>query len=213
MKYQVITIHRDFAAYGRTIARALSEALGLPWYDRDFVTKTALESGFESELIREEGENLSHRSKWVDSIMSTVHSGYNSSHDDIFRAQSKVILELSAKPCIIVGRCSNYVLKMAEVPTFDIYLYASRENRRQRASELLPDEDKSMDPLAGKKLDPVKDAVELDKYIARRDDLRRTYYKKYTGSEIDSASNYNICLDVGTLGVDRCVQILLEILK
>ena len=56
MKYQVITIHRDFAAYGRTIARALSEALGLPWYDRDFVKKTALESGFESEMIREEGE-------------------------------------------------------------------------------------------------------------------------------------------------------------
>ena len=49
--------------------------------------------------------------------------------------------------------------------------------------------------------------------LSRRDDLRRTYYKKYTGSEIDSASNYNICLDVGTLGVDRCVQILLEILK
>ncbi len=205
MKYQVITISRDYAAYGRTIAKALSEALDLHWYDKDFVKKTAEESGFETEMIQEEGEDLSQGEKWLDSIMSKVHSGYNSSHDDIFRAQSRVILKLAAEPCIIVGRCANRVLRMAEIPSFDIYLYASKEDRRKRAAELLADE--------GRVLDPVKDAAELDKYITKRDDLRRNYYKKYTGSDMNNARNYNICLDVGALGVDRCVNILLEILR
>lgn len=209
MKYQVITIHRDYAAYGRTIAKALSEALGLPWYDKDFVKKTVEESGFEKEMIQEEGESISQGGRLLDSIMSTVHSGYNSSHDDIFRAQSRVILELSASPCIIVGRCSNYVLKMADVPSFNIYLYASKADRRKRASELLPDEMKKN----GRSLDPVKDAAEIDKIITKNDELRRNYYKKYTGSEMTSSENYDICLNVGTLGVDQAVQILLDILK
>ena len=42
---------------------------------------------------------------------------------------------------------------------------------------------------------------------------RKNYYKKYTGSDMGSCENYTICLDVGTLGVDRCVDILLELLK
>ena len=205
MNYQVITISREYAAYGRTIAKALSEELGLQWYDKDFVKKTAEESGFETEMIQEEGEDLSQGDKWIDSIMSRVHSGYNSSHDDIFRAQSRVILKLAAEPCIIVGRCANCVLRMAEIPSFNIFLYASAKDRRKRAAELLAEE--------GRILDAVSDAAELDKYISKRDELRRTYYKKYAGSDMRNASNYNICLDVGTLGVERCIEILLGILR
>ncbi|MBQ9421629.1 MAG: cytidylate kinase-like family protein [Lachnospiraceae bacterium] len=205
MKYKVITISREFAAYGRTIAKRLAEELGLEWYDKDFVKKTAEESGFELEMIQNEGESLSQVDKWVDNIMATVHSGYNSSHDDIFLAQTRVVLELTEKPCIIVGRCANYILREAGIPSFDIFLYASTEARRQRACE--------MAELDGKHFDPEKDTAEIDKYIRKRDDHRRNYYKKYTGSDMGSCENYTICLDVGTLGVDRCVNILLELLK
>jgi cytidylate kinase len=57
MKYKVITISREFAAYGRTIAKRLAEELGLEWYDKDFVKKTVEESGFELEMIQKEGES------------------------------------------------------------------------------------------------------------------------------------------------------------
>ena len=44
MKYKVITISREFAAYGRMIAKRLAEDLGQEWYDKDFVKKTEEES-------------------------------------------------------------------------------------------------------------------------------------------------------------------------
>ena len=35
-KYPVITISREFGAGGHSIARVVSERLGIPYYDRDF---------------------------------------------------------------------------------------------------------------------------------------------------------------------------------
>ena len=52
----VITINRQYGAGGRTIARGLSEKSGIPWYDKDFVKKTAAESGYSEEDIQAEGE-------------------------------------------------------------------------------------------------------------------------------------------------------------
>ena len=44
LKFPVITIGREYCAYGRTIAGMLSERLGIPYYDKDFVKKTVIES-------------------------------------------------------------------------------------------------------------------------------------------------------------------------
>ena len=57
--YSVITINREYAAKGRTLAAALSERLGIPYYDRDFVVKTAEASGYDQDLVFEESEELS----------------------------------------------------------------------------------------------------------------------------------------------------------
>ena len=45
-KYPVITISREYGALGRTLAAELSERLGIPYYDKDFVKKAADESGY-----------------------------------------------------------------------------------------------------------------------------------------------------------------------
>ena len=50
-KCPVITISREYGALGRTLAAKLSERLGIPYYDRDFVKKTAEESGFAVEAV------------------------------------------------------------------------------------------------------------------------------------------------------------------
>ena len=51
MKNTVITISREYAAYGRTIAKGLSERLGIPFYDKDFVKETAKISGYSEEEV------------------------------------------------------------------------------------------------------------------------------------------------------------------
>lgn len=197
-KYPIITIARQYAAYGRTIAGALSERLGIPYYDKDFVKKTAEESGYTEEDILKEGESMTRRSKWMNSFLDVGPGFYASDYDGIFNAQRKVIVELSESPCIIVGRCANYVLQSEQIPSFDIYLYADLAFRLKRARELSEFGEKD---------------VNLEKFIINKDIQRKTYYKTYTGRDMEDLKNYNLCLDVGAIGVEKSVEIIENILR
>ncbi len=186
----IITISREYGAGGRTIAKGLSEKLGIPWYDRDFVKYTAEVSGYSEEDIFEEGEELTERTKFLDSILNNM-SAYTSSHDAIFQAQKEAILELAKQPCILVGRCSNKILQDAGIASFDIFLHADKKVRIQRCVE--------------KAQDKVKN---IEKYVERKDELRRSYYKKYTGNEISEAQDYTVCIDTGMIDYDTCIEVL-----
>ena len=191
----VITISREYGAGGRTIAAALAKGLGLEYYDIDFVRLTSKVSGYSEEDIRREGEEMSNHAKWINQFLDNMAS-YTSSYDSIYKAQREVVLELAKKPCIIVGRCSNIILREQNIPSFDIFLYADLEHRMKRAAELNEN---------GKE--------DLAKYVEKREHLRRTYYKTYTKHEMGDYRDYNICLDTGTIGMEACADMLLEILK
>lgn len=190
----VITISREYGAGGRSVAKRLSELLGIPWYDKDFVKKTVESSGFSEEDILREGEEMSSRQKFLDSILNSMVS-YTSSGDAIFQAQKKEILNLAKEPCIIVGRCANIVLQQAGIPSFDVFLYADMESRMQRASQLNENGD-----------------MDLQRYIETRDELRATYHKHYTKADIGDYHNYDLILNTGILGFEKCVDIILHAL-
>lgn len=195
IKYPVITISREYAAYGRTIAAALSEKLGIPVYDRDFVKETAKASGYSEEDIQNESETMSRMSRFLNDLLNNAIV-YNSSYDGIFKAQKEIILKLAQEPCIIVGRCADAILSEAGVDSFNVFLYADMEHRVKRAREMQENAD-------------VKDE-NLAKVIGKKDSLRKTYYKEYTGKELGDYKNYNIALDTGTLGIETCVDILVK---
>lgn len=188
--YSVITINRQYAAKGRTLAAEISRRLGIPYYDKDFVLRTAEESGYDPDLVSEESEELSTSGKILDSILNSTVS-YKSSHDEIFKAEKEVILELSKTPCIIVGRCANHVLKEHGIPVLSVFLHGSLDARRKHAEELAENGN-----------------MPLDKYIEARDKKRNNFYKKYTGKDINEASNYTISLDTGLINVNVCADIV-----
>ncbi len=194
-KIPVIAINREYGAGGRTLAAVLSERLGIPYYDKDFVTRTVEESGYEKEEVEREGEEMSVPSRVLNNFLNSTVL-YNSSHDAIFDAEKKVILEMAKTPCIMVGRCANYILKEAGIDTVSIYLYAPMELKLKRAKELNENGD-----------------VKLEKYVERRDSLRSTFYKQYTGYEISDASNYTVCFDVGKVSIPLCADIVMKIIE
>lgn len=185
----VITISREYGAYGRSVAKALSQKLGIEFYDVDFIRMTAEKSGYSEEDVTREGESLSKGSKFINSFLST--SAYNSSYDEIFLAQKEVILELAKKPCIMVGRCSNIILREAGVKSFDIFLHADRAFRRAHALEL--NEYGKMD---------------VDRYIDRCDHWRKTYYRAYTGHDMGDYHDYDLTIDVGKIGPEKVVELV-----
>lgn len=196
-KGPVITIGREYGAGGSTIAAGLSKELGIPWYDHDFVKLIAKKSGYSEEEIMEEGEEISSQNRFWDKLLGNSMA-YTSSYDEIYKAQKEAILELAkgAEPCIIVGRCSNDILKTAGIKSFDVFLYADKEIRIERAKELVPDS--------------VKD---IKKYVEKRDALRDNYYKAYAGESMNTALDYSICLDTGCISYETCIRIIADIVK
>lgn len=189
----IITISRQYGAGGRSVAKGLSQKLGLKYYDVDFVRLTAQISGYSEDEVRREGEDLRNGEKFFNSFFTTA--SFSNPYNEIFQAQKAVILGLaSEKPCIIVGRCSNIILRDEHIPSFDVLLTASREYRIRRATEL--GENGTMD---------------LEKYVDRRDHWRRTYYKTYTAHDFGEATDYHLCLDVSRFGIDRCVDLIAEL--
>ena len=190
----VITSSREYAAYGRSVAKALSEALGIDYYDVDVIRKTAKVSGYSEEDVTREGEYISNSRQFINQFLST--SAYNSSYDAIFQAQRDVILDLAKQDCIIVGRCSNIILREAGIETFDIFLHADKDFRIRRATEL------------GEygKVDP-------EKYLDRCDHWRETYYHAYTGHTMGNYRDYDISLNVAKLTPEGTINVLIGILK
>ena len=191
----VITISREYGAGGRSVAAGLSKELGIEYYDIDFVRMTAKASGYSEEDIRREGEDMSSGAKWINAFLDNMAS-YSSSYDAIYEAQREVVLNLAKKPCIIVGRCSNIILREAEIHSFDVFLYADIEYRMKRAAQL-----------------GESGNADLMKYVEKRDRLRQTYYKTYTKHEMGDYRDYNICLDTGTIGLNRCIDLLARLIR
>lgn len=192
--YKIITIAREYCAGGTSIAKGLSERLGIPWYDRDFARITAEHSGYTYEEVMDEGEEISGFSSALNSFLNSA-APYTSSFDAIFNAQKEELMALSEKPCIVIGRCGNAICQKAGIKSFDIFLYADMEKRIERCKELTEN-------------------TQFDiKAMEKKDSMRENYYKKYTGHELGDYREYNICLDTGTIGYDKCVDILADILK
>ncbi len=194
-KIPVITINREYGAGGRTLAAILSQKLGIPYYDKDFVTKTAEESGFDTEDVKREGEEISKPSQILKDFLNSAVS-YSSSHDEIFKAEKKVIRELAKSPCIIVGRCANHILKEDGTEAVSIYLHGPEDVRLKRALELAE-----------------YGNVKPEKYMEDRDNKRRNFYKYYTGSEIFDASNYTFTFDVGKVSIPQCAKMILDLIN
>lgn len=190
----VITINREYGAGGRSLAAILSERLGIPYYDQDIVEKTVDESGYDAEDVEREGEEISEASKVLNSLFNTTVS-YKSSHDSIFEAEKKVVLEFAKSPCIMIGRCADRILAEAGIDRVSIYLHAPLETRLKRALELKENGD-----------------TDIEKYVEKVDSGRRTYYKKYTGADIYDAANYTFCFDVSKVSIPFCADTILNLI-
>ena len=55
------------------------------------------------------------------------------------------------------------------------------------------------------------DAEQAVDHIQKTDKKREQYYRLYFGQQFGDAKNYDLCLNSGVIGIDRCVRILTDI--
>ena len=198
MEKRIITISREYGAGGQPVGHLIAEKLGIPFYDKKLVEHVAQESGFAPKFIEEHGEHSPSGSVFSYAFapqgVPGVMNGLSTS-DYLWNVQCKVILQLADKgPCVIVGRNADYILKDRK-DVLNVYLHADIPYRVARVLEANPDE---KNPEAR---------------IAARDKRRRLNYQHYTGRTWGLSQNYHICLDTSTLGIEQCVDIILNAVR
>lgn len=188
----VITISRQFASLGRSIATRMSEELGIEFYDRDIVEQTSKRMGQPISVISTEEE---HRTKYF-KRKYPLGMGVANMQDEIFDVETNIIQDLAAKEdCIIVGRLGNYILK-DHPKALHIYVYAPYEKRLKNCVEVL-----QMEPKYAKKM------------IKEVDKAREQYRVRYSKGMERIFDNYDIMIDSSKYGVEGTTDLLIKLVK
>ena len=195
MKNIVITISRQYGSGGKTIGAMLAKDLGINCYSREILRMASEDSGINERLFGMTDEKV-RRASWF-RILSRPYDGELlppedkgfTSDDNLFNYQAKVIKELAAKEsCVIVGRCADYVLQ--DYPhVMSVFIHADKKFCLERAMERHSMTEK-----------------EMQKYIEKTDAYRGDFYRYHTGHEWADARNYDLCLNSGKLGFEKCVE-------
>ncbi|EFV02230.1 hypothetical protein HMP0721_0653 [Pseudoramibacter alactolyticus ATCC 23263] len=193
---KVITIGREFGSNGRAIARELSEALGIQFYDKELIEMAAKKSKLSDEDLAEIDETRAN--PWIySSVGYQVGSGYTTVepiNDLLYQAEASVIRDVAeSENCIIVGRCSDYVLK-DKIDSRHVFVYAPLN---YRLSVVM-----NRDNLDEKKARSV---------IKKVDKRRRLYYNFYTDRNWNDLRNYDLSLDSSIFSMQDIIGILTEV--
>ena len=193
----VITIGRQFGSGGRYVGRMLAEKLGIPFYDKELLSEAAKQSGICEEIFEDHDEKPT-RSLLFNLVTGMqVHGDAGSYYMDmplnhkIFLAQFDAIRSIADKgPCVIVGRCADYVLREQSGVT-SVFIYADMNDRIRRLMET-------------RKI-TRDEAITL---IKKNDKSRRNYYECYTGKRWGAGASYDVTLNSAELGLDTCVDLI-----
>ncbi|MBQ9743423.1 MAG: cytidylate kinase-like family protein [Ruminococcus sp.] len=193
----IITIARQFGSGGREIGKALADKLGIPFYDKELISMAAKESGMDADVFNNVDE------KATNSLLYSLSLGlYNFGNsfsamgdlpvnDRLYILQHKIIKSLAEEgPCVIVGRCADYVLKDKE-NCVNVFFHANMDYRKKRAIEI-HDVDKAR----------------AEQIVNKTDKIRANYYSFYSGQKWGLAQNYDLCIDSSKLTTEQAVDLI-----
>ncbi len=202
-KNAVITIARLYGSGGRLMGKQLAKELGIPFYDEEILKLASEASAVSEELFRlndeKAGNNLFFRA--IGGLSTSLEepslSDDITSAENLFRFQAKVIRQVAQEPCIIMGRCADYVLQAAGRENLvRLFAYCDINTCIRRVEEV----------------DGV-DSREALRRVNRISKQRRDYYKYYTGKEWEDMANYDLLINMSELEVSETVDLVKKYLE
>ena len=200
-KKTIITISRQFGSGGRDIGKKLADALGIKYYDRELIEMAAKESGFDKEMFEDTTANTSRLFRFINTFGYSLGAPLSVMNDvtlsdQIFLIQSRVVEQAANEgPCVIVGRCADYVLDNRD-DVLKVFIAADIEDRKKRAIQYYE-----------------VDERDVEASIRKIDRNRKGYYDYYTDKKCGAAESYDVCLNTSVFGIDGCVAILKQMLE
>ena len=131
----IVTIGRQYGSGGREIGKRLAEDLGIPYYDKELLSRAAKDSGICEELFENHDEKPTN-SFLYSLVMDTYSFGYTSAafsdmpiNQKVFLAQFNAIKAIADEgPCVLVGRCADYALEERD-NCLSVFIHADLKTR------------------------------------------------------------------------------------
>ncbi len=195
----IITIGRQAGSGGREIGEKLAQHFGIPFFDRELLSRAAKESGFCEEMIQMHDEKATN-SFLYNLVMDTYSFGYNSStfvdmpiSHKVFLAQFDTVKKIALEgPCVIVGRCADYALSDYD-NVLKLFIYGNENQKIDRIVDKL-------------KMDPK----EAKDWMLKTDKRRSSYYNYYSSKKWGRAESYDLCINSSLLGIEGTVNLIVQ---
>lgn len=192
----IITIAREYGSGGHLLGERLAKELGIKLYDREFIRMAAQRSGIDEQYIAKNEQSIP--SFWLKCILSKnseqpVEASL-SADDILFVAESRIVQELAAQePCIIVGRCADFVLK-DHPKVVKVFCYSDLKSAVNRCVNdySIPQE-------------------QAEAEIRRINRNRIHHYEYYTGQKWGEPHHYHLMLNTGNISLETACKLVKEV--
>ena len=186
----IITIGRQHGSNGHAVAETLAKRLNIPCYSKEIVDRTARDSNFSSEVIRSYDEKRISPFVAPSTHFFGMDEGFRLNMQ-IASAQFDAIRSLANEgDAVFVGRCADYVLRGRE-DLVRVFLLADMPYRIKTVMER-----KNLTQDRAKKL------------IKEVDKDRSSYYRYYTDQVWGASDCYDLCLNVGRVGIEGAAEVI-----
>lgn len=199
MEKRIITISREYGSGGRQIGLMAAKRLGMEFYDKELIDAAAKEIGFPSEMIADREQRLTNSLLYNFAVGTIYGRAYPRDPDvrelplteQIFLAQKRAIEEAAGRhSAVFIGRCADAILEGRD-DLLRVFIYADPKIRKQRAIEEYGD---------------LEDYI--DDFMKETDKRRRIHYENYTNQKWGAKENYDLMLNSGLLGIDKCIEMV-----
>ena len=190
--FSIITISRQYGAAGTTIGKKVSEALGYDLLNKAIILRSFSESNIDIEDLIEFDEKLDSDFAFGQSLFE-----FTNKSRQIYDVQRNVIRSMAEKgKCVIIGRNANFILKEFD-NVLNILLVGDEKWRIKHMEDM----------------DPKISEHKLLSKLRKIDKLREKYCYHFSRRDFLDATNYDLCLNVSHIGIDRAAQIIIDYCK
>lgn len=188
----MITVSREFGAYGGEMGRIAAEQLGIGFYAQELVHEVARRADVRKQVVEALDERTQSRIEaWIDNLMIVRRF----TESDYLRNLSETILALARhRSGVIVGRGGHLILDPHR--TLRVRCYAPLKHRVEYIAR--------------------RDGLSLEEArlkVARVDEERREFHQRHFQSDITAPLNFDLMLNTAEMSLEECAAVVSQLFR
>lgn len=191
----IVTISREYGSGGREVGKRLAEKLGIPFYDKKLLIEICKTAGINDSLYTKlenqiGDENYYFETKGLSFLTRIGSLNELSVHEQLYLAQEKVIQDIAKDSCVLIGRCSSYILR-DNPDIIKIFIRGEIQDKIKRAIR-----------------EYGEDANIVSETLWKVDTERSNYFNYFTNEAWGKASNYDLVINTTKITLNDVVSII-----